>query len=346
MSLHRALAIRPIKKGLIWLVWFCSAMGAGACQPEQSTPGKNFSDAGALDAARDATLDHSLHGDRNTLTAADTPKEDSASMIWGVPHSTQPMQMVDISIDGQDYAVDPHTVVSERPAIFQPGYFSVFDVLVALMQQGDIELEYHFDAALDTHVVDALNQRSHWWYNVYYHGGWSERSTQRMDTYPVKDRMYIRFEPVSDQTIQSRYDTWRTEVSRRLVNRGQIVVPEVRIRRGPTTLTFTEVLVTAHNTRVDFFAQGTISAADIVQSLTDRGELSYMMQWYERIAGTEIKSYFFDRINSWSASGGCGFVYEVGELGDTGNHVHIPADLRVLHSPGYALFYWIELGPC
>jgi hypothetical protein len=45
--------------------------------------------------------------------------------------------------------------------------------------------------------------------------------------------------------------------------------------------------------------------------------------------------------------GGCGFVYETGPnsfAGFSGTHIHIPADVRVIISPEYALWFWICLG--
>ena len=85
---------------------------------------------------------------------------------------------------------------------------------------------------------------------------------------------------------------------------------------------------------------------NIIMSLADQGKLTYELLWYESIGSAEIQSYYVERINSDRASGMCGFVYEVGEEGSTGNHIHVQSDIRILQSPEYALFYWIELGLC
>jgi hypothetical protein len=97
-----------------------------------------------------------------------------------------------ITIEGVgELSFDARAVETRRPDIFRPGHFSVFDILVHLHERADIDLRYRFDREADTHVVESLNGRPHSWYNVFYEGGWSERSVFRMDYYPYKDGMTV-----------------------------------------------------------------------------------------------------------------------------------------------------------
>ena len=84
---------------------------------------------------------------------------------------------------------------------------------------------------------------------------------------------------------------------------------------------------------------------DVILSLGDQGKLTYDLQWYDSIGLAEIvRSYFIDGINGDNAVGRCGFVYEEGSLdytGFLGNHIHIPADTRLLYAPEYVEWFWI-----
>ena len=91
-----------------------------------------------------------------------------------------------------EFTFDTSQVETLRLDIFQAGHFSLFDILVHLDRQGIIELDYHFDESVDTHVIDAINGQSGWWYGAYYSGGWYESNVFRMDLYPYKNGTRIR----------------------------------------------------------------------------------------------------------------------------------------------------------
>jgi hypothetical protein len=270
--------------------------------------------------------------------------------IVGRPHDTRLTKLNVAKIDGVgDFQFDPTQVETVRPDLFNLGYFSLFDLLVHLADKGKIEMKYHFDAEMDTNIIDDLNGSPNWWYQVWYNGGWPEKSFHRMDYYPVKDKMRIALKKIEPGELERRREVWRTEVARRDANGGKIIVPEVQIRDkdNDNLWTFENVEVKPHDLRPDFFVEGTVTAADIIMSLGDIGKITYQMLWYDNIGNAEIKNYYVECINNRIHSGMCGFVYEVGEE-DTirGNHIHVTPDIRILQSPGYALFYWIKLGPC
>jgi hypothetical protein len=269
------------------------------------------------------------------------------SRILGEATGTGIVEEGSIMIDGiGKFGFLPADIQTVRPDIFREDHFSVFDILVFLNDTGRIELDYHFDESLNTHVVDGINGGGGWWYMAYYDGGWPEANVFRMDHYPYKDRMYIRILREDPAIIERKYAAFQDEVARRK-NHETLIIPEVVIR-GPTTdHTFTGVEVTAHDLRADIFQSGTITAADTILSLGDQGQLTYDLRWYDSIGSAEIvKSYYVDRIDADAASFRCGFVYEAGSTefrGGRGNHIHLPSDTRVLNAPEYEEFFWICL---
>ena len=261
---------------------------------------------------------------------------------------------VDISVFGPDNSVTidgvgtfdyvPEEVETLRPELFQEGHFSVFDILVYLDNKGDINMDYHFDTSMNTYVIDEINGQDNWWYRAYYSGGWSEKNAFRMDHFPYKEQMSIRFINEDESRIQRIYDVFREEVLRKAANGGKIIIPTVIITGTKNQLTFNDVEVTPHNLRNDTFQNGIITAIDVIMSLGDEGKITYDLQWYSEIGRAEVKTYFVDRINDDESQGRCGFVYEEGSnefRRFNGNHIHIPSDYRVLNSPEYMEWFWI-----
>jgi hypothetical protein len=246
------------------------------------------------------------------------------------------------------FSFEASEVETTRPDIFRPGHFSVFDVLVHLSERGEIDLEYHFDEGMNTHVIDAINGEPHWWYEARYSQGWFETNVFRMDMYPFKDGTDIRVFTRDEDYMDRVYRTFAAEVERLGANNGEVVIPRVVINGPLTDLVFENVTVTPHDTRPDILAPGVVTALDILLSLGEQGSLeSVGLTWYDRIAGADpVDGYWVERINADQASGGCGFVYETGPeefRGFAGSHIHIPLDVRVIVSPEYALWFWICL---
>ncbi len=247
-----------------------------------------------------------------------------------------------------EFSFDPQAIHTLRPDIFQPGSFSLFDVLVHLNATGAFEMNYHWAEDMNTHVIDTINGLEDWWYVAFYDGGWSEDNIYRMDHYPYKDKMTIRVMQIERDRIESVYEVYREEVLRRAQNGGKVVIPRVTIAGQSETLRFENVLVEPHNLRNDTFRDGVVTGIDVILSLGDQGLISYDLQWYDSIGSAGVvRSHWVQRINNDQASGFCGFVYEAGPSRFArSNHIHIPSDFRPLNSPEYALWYWIRLGPC
>jgi hypothetical protein len=277
---------------------------------------------------------------------------------WAVPAehvgrtATEPIR-VEITGLGR-FDVSPVGITAARTDRFQPEHISVFDVLVRLAEREGIDLAYHYDESMETFVLDSLDGRSGWWYEAHYAGGWMERNVQRMDEYLVKDGTQVRFYPERQSRWHAVHESFRDEVARREENKGQIVIPLV-VLEGPrgSRVSFENVVVTAHDARLDLFQPGTVTALDILISLGVQGQLDRLgLTWYERIFTADpVDHYFVEFIDAGDALraqafGGCGFVYEVGDRafqGFAGAHIHIPTDARVLLSPEYAHWFWICL---
>jgi hypothetical protein len=257
---------------------------------------------------------------------------------------TLPKNQGTVRVGGSTFTFEPSQVETIRPDIFNPGYFSIFDVLIHLHQQGSINLQYHFEESMNTHVIDAIDEETDWWYQVYYSGGWPERNVFRLDHYPWKDQTTLSFFKETPSRLNRIYSVWEEETTRKN-NNQEVIIPQVKIRSKSFTETFENVRVTPHNLRNDVFKENTITAIDVILSLEDQEKISCELQYYESIGTAGIvKSYWVEAINEDVASGRCGYVYEAGSTQfrfSSGNHIHLPSDTRVLNSPEYVEYFWI-----
>lgn len=254
-----------------------------------------------------------------------------------------------VIIEEEEYYFDRTKVNSIRPDLFVERQFSVFDVLVHLHELNQIDLAYHFDETMNTHIIDAINQETGWWYIVVYSGGWAEQNVFRPDHYPWKVGTQIQFYKESYSKIIDIYSEWQEETQRKENNDRKTIIPDVKIYGKTFSKEFTDVEVTAHNLRDDVFQEGVITAIDVILSLADQGEISYELNWYDSIGqASVVRSYWVDTIDNDTAEGYCGFVYESGSTnyeGVDGNHIHLPSDTRILNSPEYLVYFWICLDP-
>jgi len=253
---------------------------------------------------------------------------------------------------------DPSQIQSLRSDVFQSGHFSVFDVLVHLADQETIELEYEFDESADTYVIKTLNGLEGWWYDAHYAGGSFNRTVVRVDHYPVKDGMDILFYLEDPERLTAIHNNFREEVNRRRENGNQVIIPIVTIRSPQVSLTFDEVVVTAHNVREDLFQPDVITVLDVLLSLGEQEKLtSLKLTWHDRAEDTDpIDNYFVDHIVgedfSPEIAGSCIFTHQIGSktLKDylapntcEGSHIHLTAGVEVIVSPEYVEWVWVCL---
>lgn len=260
-----------------------------------------------------------------------------------------PFVWAQVRVGNEDYFFNYTSVNTTRPDLFQQGRFSMFDVLVHLDEQDEIELDYHFDETMNTHIIDAINGKTGYWYTTYYSGGWPENNVFRPDHYPWKPGTQLTFHLDNYPEIVAIYSEWQKEIQRLEANNGTIIIPKVTIRGNTFTKEFEDVEVTPHNLRNDVFQENVITAIDVILSLADQREITYELQWYDYIGTASIvRSYWVDAIDDDKAIGTCGFVYEAGSekyRWGAGNHIHLPSDTRMINSPEYVEFFWICLEP-
>jgi hypothetical protein len=272
-------------------------------------------------------------------------KKDAEPDTLGDVVETRPVNMGTIRVGSKPIEFDPKEVETVRPDIFRPGYFSMFDVLVHVSKNGHVDLEYHFNESMNTHVIDKLEGKTSWWYYTYYNGGWRESNYFRSDHYPWKDGTVLHFIEVQPSRLEKTYKIYREEVTRKEANNGRVVIPLVIIDGKTVNNKFEDVEVTAHNLRNDVFQDNMITAIDVILSLDDQEKLSYGLKWYESIGTARIvKNFWVESIDEDKAHGRCGFVYESGDQdlrGFIGNHIHLPSDTRALNSPEYVMYFWI-----
>lgn len=243
-----------------------------------------------------------------------------------------------------EFEFEPNKIETLRPDIFQPGHFSVFDMLVYLQNENKTNMKYHFDETMNTYVIDEINGKKNWWYEAYYDGGWPENNVFRIDHFPYKEKMYLKVKRIDESRLQRIYEVFRAEELSKAQNGGKVIIPTVIIDGKSFERTFYNVEVKPHNLRNDTFQDNVITAIDVIMTLGDLDLLSYELSWYNSIGTAEVKNYFVDKINGDKTQGRCGFVYEEGSerfSGFSGNHIHIPPDMRVLNSPEYMEWFWI-----
>ncbi len=267
-----------------------------------------------------------------------------------IPTARTPSEQGTITIeDLGEFTFNPLEIETLRPDIFRPGHFSVFDVVAHLAERGWFTMSYHYNASLNTHVIDELDDRMNWWYRAYYAGGWPEINAFRMDMFPYKDDMTIVLSTQSEQYMGRLYNSFGEEVQRKSINVGRVVIPEVRVG----TTVHNNVPVSAHNVRQDVLQPGTITALDVLLSLADQGRIDRMkLTWYSSIEDADpVDSFWVEQIDDGGVYSGeasperGGWVYETGSrefAGFQGSHIHIPADVRVIVSPEYMTWYWLN----
>ena len=250
-----------------------------------------------------------------------------------------------VKIGDKTYKFEPEKVGTVRPDLFQNGTsFSIFDVLVHLNSTGEVNLTYHFNATMNTFVIDSLNNETNWWYIAYFSGGYSEFNTVRIDHFPWKTGTVMILYQEDPSYIDHVYSTFEEEVTRLANNNGTVIIPTVIIKGRTFNLEFYNVATTPHNMRDDIFQNKVITALDVIMSLGDLGYITYELSWFDVLGSARyVHNYFVSRINTDETVGRCGFLYEIGDEDfkyPGPNYIFLAADVRILTSPEYLRFFW------
>ena len=284
---------------------------------------------------------------------------------------------------GKEYPFDPvqDSVVTVRPDIFAPGFFSAFDVILTVAARENIPVEYHWDAQRKTHFITSLNGvPGDYWYHFSYDAGSGNigeityRRAHRWDELLWKPGTWVQV--VTGENLEEIKAEYLEEIQRE-DSLGQ-VVPEVRISINPSLYKgnlpdsdrrtvqrlFQNVKVTAHNLRGSNtgayfsrpFQPGVTTSIDVLLSLQDLGELDLVTGvHYTYFNGNWIDAHYvvalgFPGVGTAHASGRQGFVYVTNNgsfqrlPNGADRKFHMHSDIAVLHAPDFTYWRWIELG--
>jgi hypothetical protein len=227
---------------------------------------------------------------------------------------------------------------------------------VQIAASAQIDLQYAYDEAEATYLIQSINGLDGWWYDIRLPGGAYERTALRIDAYPVKDGASIYVYLEDPARLAAIHTSFREEVALREAHDGQIIVPVVRVKGPRSTITFSDVLVTAHNARPDVFRPGVITALDVLLSLGEQGKIAGLdLTWHTTVAGVPgVNHYMVDWISAPDMLGqqdsSCGYMDEAATEGlrafltphsHATTEIHLSSDLEVLMSPGYVEWQWL-----
>lgn len=288
-----------------------------------------------------------------------------------------------VEIKGKIYPFDPTglNIITVRPDIFAPGYFSMFDAILAVAKQNGLKIDYHFDPEYQTHFIDRINGLAgNYWYHFSYDAGEGNaneikyRRANRWDEALWKPGVWISV--VEGENLEEIKAEYREEIQREKTS-GHLI-PLVRIDLNPSSYKgnppeshritvsreFRNVLVTAHDLRAittpspypQPFQPGVTTSLDILLSLKDQKQLDVVTSvFYTYFAQKYIFSYYvvalgFPDVGLAHASGRQGFIYltENGSPNRLPNQadskLHMTCDIHVIHAPDFSYWRWAELG--
>ncbi len=288
-----------------------------------------------------------------------------------------------VQIGSSSYTFNPtdYNMVSLRQDIFAPGYFSMFDVIIAVCKKNSIPVEYFWDESRKTHFITKIqNTTADFWYHFSYDAGSGNNSelnfrrANRWDEALWRSGVWIKV--VTGEDLAAIKQQYLEEIERENV-KGH-VIPDIQISINPSkyqgnpsgsgrvtiSKSFKDVLLTPHNLRAEGFQspyskpfkQGVVTSMDIPLSLKDQGKLDAVTGvFYNYFAGNYIDSYYvvelgFPGEGTVHSSGRQGIVYitENGSYNNlpngADNKLHMTSDINVIHSPDFSYWRWIELG--
>ncbi|MBF0370580.1 MAG: hypothetical protein HQL52_14095 [Magnetococcales bacterium] len=294
-----------------------------------------------------------------------------------------PIPGAQVEINGVWYPFEPEegAITSVRPDIFAPGYFSMFDALLAVAADNNIEIDYSFSEAHQTHFINTVNGVSgDYWFHFSYdvqEGIEDElimRRANRWDETLWRPGAHVQL--VEGEDLDEIKAAYLEEIIRE--NEQGHVIPSVDITLDPSefqgnpegsdrasfTKVFTDVLITPHNKRAvgsegldsKPFQPGVVTSLDVPLTLEDMGELILTKYvHYTYFADNYIDGYYvvamgFPDGSITHASGRHGHTYttENGTIDDIPNSahltLHITSDAHVIHAPDFSNWIWLELG--
>lgn len=201
-----------------------------------------------------------------------------------------------VEILNQAFTFDPneYQITTTRPDVFAPGYFSAFDVILAVALKKGFSIEYRYDDSCKTHWITKVNGISgKYWYGFSYDAGQGSgnvselkyKRANRWDEVLWRSGVWVRLSNNEDVDAIRKEYLEEIERERTLGN----VIPSVTIRINPSNYkgnpegsgritvskTFSNLKVTPHNIRSTGyptpyskpFQPGVITSMDILYTL-------------------------------------------------------------------------------
>lgn len=303
--------------------------------------------------------------------------------VLNIAATTPPVPGSRVLIGSRALTFDParHPITSVRPDIFASGFYSMFDVILAVAKENGIAVEYSWDPSRKTHFIEAIDgRRADYWYRFSYDAGSGNqaelglRREYRWDEALWRPGVWIQV--TEGEALDELRSAYLREVQRE-AEQGH-VVPLVSISVNPSsyqgnpqgsdritvTREFRNVRVTPHGTRSAGtaapysrpFQPGVATSLDVLLSLRDQGALSLVSSvFYTHFGGHYIDSHYvtalgFPGVGTAHASGRHGFTYTTGNgtpqrmVNNANRTFHITSDIAVLHAPDFSTWVWRELG--
>ncbi len=273
-----------------------------------------------------------------------------------------------VQIKGVQYPFDPndYAITTVRPDVFAPGYYSIFDAILAVAQRHGIVIDYEYDEAARTHWIKSVNgvPGDYWHRWAFDTGGRNPRSDLNARRDNRWDELLWRpgtkVQVVEGERVAELRQVYRDEIARELALGSVVGSVSVSINprdyqgnpegsgRITVSRSFQNVRVTAHDLRAATaphvyskpFQPGVVTVADIVFSLEDQNDLTAVYPvFFDRIAGSYIDSFYiqalgFPDAGLAHASGSQGFICHT-HLGAMTNAKarNVNDAARVMHVP-------------
>jgi hypothetical protein len=247
-----------------------------------------------------------------------------------------------VEIKGVRYPFDPNDYVIEtvRPDVFAPGYYSLFDVILAVAKRHGIAIDCEYDEAAKTHWISAIDgvPGDYWHHWVFDIGGrnpandLNARRDNRWDELLWRPGARVRI--VEGENLAELKQAYHAEIAREIASGSAVGNVSISINPGnyqgnpegsgrvTVTREFRNVRVTAHGLRATTathiyskpFQPEVVTVADVVFSLEDQKLLTAVYPvFFDRIAGSYIDSFYiqalgFPDAGVAHASGSQGFI--------------------------------------
>jgi hypothetical protein len=280
-----------------------------------------------------------------------------------------PGSYVIIGSDTSRFDPSLYSITTHRPDIFAPGFYSMFDVILAIAARKTIPVEYSWDDSCKTFFISKINnQGGNFWFHFSYDassgsasagGSRSELNNHRANRWDeVLWRPGVWIKVDADENVAELRSYYIKEIQRERSSGHTIPVVNFNIApdtvygnppgsdRARVNVTHTNVSVTAHNLRsVGYhspyskpFQPGVVTSLDIPLSLKDQGKLDFVTSvFYNYFGSNYIDSYYlvelgFPGIGKVHSSGRQGIVYTT-DNGDfrNGSIIKLPNQANQQH---------------